>query len=156
MMSSTTEPDSPAVTEDESSVAVSGIVRLQGGGLRFLDAHEIPQRDFNVVTRPFQNNTTQHWRLTNLGGNVHTIVQVSSGRFLDAHEIASLGFRVVTRPQQNNDTQRWRLVNFGGGFVTIQHVSSGRFLEATLDGDFLVVTRPGPGNNQQTWRLGDP
>ena len=117
-------------------------VRLQGGGLRFLDAHEIPQRDFNVVTRPLQSNNTQHWRLTKVGGNVHTIVQVSSGRFLDAHEIASLNFRVVTRPQQNNDTQRWRLFDFGGGFFTIQQVSSGRFLEATLDGDFQVVTRP--------------
>ena len=153
-MSSTTEPDS---TSTEENVApIQGIVRLQGGGIRFLDAHEIPQRDFNVVTRPFQNNNTQHWRLTNVGGNVHTIVQVSSGRFLDAHEIASLNFRVVTRPQQNNDTQRWRLFGFGGGFFTIQHVSSGRFLEATLDGDFQVVTRPQSGSNQQTWRLGDP
>jgi hypothetical protein len=37
-----------------------------------------------------------------VGGNVHTIQQVSNGRFLDAHEIASLHFRVVTRPQQNS------------------------------------------------------
>jgi hypothetical protein len=59
----------------------------KGGGLRFLDAHEIQQRDFNVVPRPLQNNTTQHWRLTNPGGNVYTIVQVSSDCFLDAHEI---------------------------------------------------------------------
>ena len=154
-MSSTTEPDSTSIA-DENVAAFQGIVRLQGGGIRFLDAHEISERDFNVVTRPFQNNTTQHWRLTNVGGNVHTIVQVSSGRFLDAHEIASLDFRVVTRPQQNNDTQRWRIVGFGGGFVTIQHVSSGRFLEATLNGDFQVVTRPATGSNQQTWRLGDP
>ena len=90
-----------------------------------------------------------------MGGNVHTIVQVSSGRFLDAHEIASLNFRVVTRPQQNNDTQRWRLFDFGGGFCTIQQVSSGRFLEVTLDGDFQVVTRPA-SSDQQTWRRGRP
>jgi Ricin-type beta-trefoil lectin domain-like len=154
-MSTTTEPDSTSIT-GENIAPSQQIVRLQGGGLRFLDAHEIPQRDFNVVTRPFQNNNTQRWRLTNVGGNVHTIVQVSSGRFLDAHEIASLNFRVVTRPQQNNDTQRWRLFDFGGGFFTIQQVSSGRFLEATLDGDFQVVTRPASGSNEQTWRLGDP
>src|SRR3954454_2200970 len=119
-------------TVEKSVAASSRIVRLQGGGLRCLDAHEIPQLDFNVVTRSFQNNNTQHWRLTNVGGNVHTIQQVSSGRFLDAHEISSFSFRVVTRGQQNFDnSQRWILLDFGGNFFTIQQVSSGRFLEAT-------------------------
>ncbi len=131
-------------------------VRLQGGGIRFLDAHEIQGKDFQVVTRPFQGfDTTQQWRINNLGGGIATIQQVSSGRFLDAHEIPELDFRVVTRPQQDNDTQKWRMQDFGGGFVTIQQVSSGMFLEATLDGDFNVVNRP-PGSNQQTWRVGDP
>jgi hypothetical protein len=153
-MACDTEPNS-TLTAEKSVAASVRIVRLQGGGLRFLDAHEIPQRDFNVVARPFQNNNTQHWRLTNVGGNVHTIQQVSNGRFLDAHEISSLKFRVVTRPQQNNDTQRWRLLDFGGGFFQIQQVSSGRFLEATLDGDFQVVTGPAD-NNQTIWRQGDP
>jgi hypothetical protein len=132
------------------------IVRLQGGGIRFLDAHEIQEKDFQVVSRPFQGfDSTQQWRINDLGGGVSTIQQVSSGRFLDAHEIPELDFRVVTRPQQDNDTQRWRIQNFGGGFVTIQQVSSGQFLEATLAGDFNVVTRP-PGSDQQTWRVGDP
>jgi hypothetical protein len=153
-VTSETEPSS-TLTVEKSVAASPQIVRLQGGGLRFLDAHEIPQLDFNVVTRPFQNNNTQHWRLTNVGGNDHTIQQVSNGRFLDAHEISSLNFRVVTRPQQNNNTQRWRLLGFGGGFFQIQQVSSGRFLKATLDGDFQVVTGP-TDNDQTTWRLGDP
>ena len=91
-----------------------------------------------------------------MGGNVHTIQQVSNGRFLDAHEISSLSFRVVTRTKQNNDTQRWILLDFGGNFFTIQQVSSGRFLEATLDGDFQVVTRGAPDSNQTVWRLGTP
>ena len=143
-------------TVEKSVAASSRIVRLQGGGLRFLDAHEIPQLDFNVVTRSFQNNNTQHWRLTNVGGNVHTIQQVSNGRFLDAHEISSLSFRVVTRTQQNNDTQRWRLLDFGGGFFQIQQVSNGRFLEATLNEDFQVVTRATADTDQVTWRQGDP
>ena len=131
------------------------IVRLQGGGLRFLDAHEIQEKDFQVVTRPFQGfDTTQQWRINDVGGGVSTIQQVSSGRFLDAHEIPELDFRVVTRPQQDNDTQKWRIQDFGGGFVTIQQVSSGMFLEATLDGDFNVVNRQ-QGSDQQTWRVGD-
>jgi Ricin-type beta-trefoil lectin domain-like len=153
-MTSETELNSTS-TAEKSVAASPQNVRLQGGGLRFLDAHEISQLDFNVVTRTFQNNNTQHWKLTNVGGNVHTIQQVSNGRFLDAHEISSLHFRVVTRPKQNNDTQRWRLFGFGGGFFQIQQVSSGRFLKATLDGDFQVVTGP-VDNDQTTWRLGDP
>jgi hypothetical protein len=145
----------PAAAQADTA-AGSQIVRLQGGGLRFLDAHEISQKDFQVVTRPFQGfDTTQEWRMTDVGGGMKTIQQVSSGRFLDAHEIPDLGFRVVTRPQQDNDTQHWRVQDFGGGFVTIQQVSSGRFLEATLDGDFNVVTGT-PANDQQTWRVGSP
>ena len=143
-----------SITRSEEAVATR-VVRLQGGGLRFLDAHETAQKGFQVVTRAFQGcDTTQHWRFTDLGAGVSTIQQVSSGRFLDAHEIAELNFRVVTRPQQDNDTQLWRIQDFGGGFVTIQQVSSGRFLEATLNGDFDVVTRP-LGSDQQTWRVGD-
>ncbi len=143
-----------SITTNEEAVATR-IVRLQGGGLRFLDAHEIPQKDFQVVTRAFQGfDTTQHWRITDVAGG-STIQQVSSGRFLDAHEIGELDFRVVTRPQQYNDTQRWRIQDFGGGFISIQQVSSGRFLEATLAGDFTVVTRP-VVSSEQTWRIGDP
>jgi hypothetical protein len=153
-MASETESNSTS-TAQKSVAANPRKVRLQGGGLRFLDAWDIPQRDFNVVTREFQNNNTQRWWLTNVGGNVHTIQQVSSGRFLDAHEISSLNFRVVTRPLQCNDTQRWRLLDFGGGFFQIQQVSNGRFLEATLDGDFQVVTGSA-ANDQAVWRLGDP
>ena len=142
-------------TVEKNVVPSPQIVRLQGNGLLFLDAHEIPELDFNVVTRGFQNNNTQHWRLTNVGGNVHTIQQVSNNRFLDAHEIASLNFRVVTRPQQNNDTQLWRILEFGGGFCEIQQVSSGRFLKATVAPGLQVVTGP-IGNDDTTWRKGDP
>ena len=126
------------------------VVRLQGGGLRFLDAHGGPRENFQVVTRPLQRfDATQEWRVTNLGDDMVSLQQVSSGRFLTAE----LDFRVVTRPQRNGDHQRWRFQDFGGGFLTIQQVHSGRFLEATVHGDFAVVTRP-PGNSEQVWRIG--
>jgi hypothetical protein len=134
------------------------VTLVQAVGPRFLDAHEIPQRDFNVVTRSFQNNNTQRWVLTQEQGNLHRIQQVSSGRFLDAHEIPSLDYRVVTRPRQENNTQLWRLFDFGGAFFTIQQVSSGRFLEAYLSEpqDFQAVTRPERmGDNLQVWRIVD-
>jgi hypothetical protein len=144
-----------SITTNEEAVATR-IIRLQGGGLRFLDTHERAAHDFQVVTRAFQGfDTTQHWRVTDLGGDVSTIQQVSSGRFLDAHETGGLDSWVVTRPQQDNDTQLWRIQDFGGGFISIQQVSSGRFLEATLAGDFKVVTRP-VVSSEQTWRIGDP
>jgi hypothetical protein len=150
----TTEHSIPAGNPQAQRV----VTLVQAVGPQFLDAHEIPTRDFNVVTRPFQNNNTQHWLLTDMGGGLHTIQQVSSGRYLDAHEIESLDFRVVTRPQQNNNTQLWRLFDFGGAFFTVQQVSSGRFLEAYLSAaaDFQAVTRPERlGDNLQVWRIVD-
>lgn len=136
----------------------SGVFTLQhtGNSSQFLDAHEIQQRDFNVVTRQFQNNNTQHWVLTNMGSGLYTIMQVSSGRFLDAHEIPELDYRVVTRQEQDNNTQLWRLIDYGGAFFTIQQVSSGQFLEAYIDQghDFQAVTRPERfGDNLQLWRI---
>lgn len=134
--------------------AQQGTVReIQGGGLRFLDAHEIADRDFNVVIRQYQNNATQRWLVTPAGNGLYTIQQVSSGRFLDAHQIPELDYRVVTRPAQTDGTQLWRVTEYGGGFVTIQHVASGMFLEPYLNeaNDFQVVLRPG-ANDLQTWR----
>lgn len=122
------------------------IIRLQGGGLRFLAA-----RDFHVVTWPFEHlDTGQQWRVVALGDGACAIQQVSSGRFLDTCE-----FRAVTSPPRDDDSQRWRLEDLGGGFLTIEQVSSGRFLEATVAGRFDVFARP-PGDNEQTWRIGDP
>jgi hypothetical protein len=123
------------------------IVRLQGGGLRFLDAHES-----HVITRPLRDvDRGQHWEVTDLGDGVSTIQQVSSGRFLAVHG----NQRVVTRARRDSASQRWRIEDFGGGFATIEHVGSGRFLEATVEGDFTVVMRPA-GDSEQTWRIGDP
>ena len=82
----------------------------QDAGLRFLDAHEISQQDFNVVTRQFQNNNTQRWALTDMGGGLHTIQQVSSGRFLEAYLTADRDFQAVTRRERPGDNlQLWRL-----------------------------------------------
>jgi hypothetical protein len=145
-----------SVTTPAATRTHTRIVRLQGGGLRFLDAHQAPHLDFQVVTRPFRGcDSTQHWRFIDHGDGVNAIQQVSSGRFLDAHEASELGFRVITRPRQDTDSQHWRLQDFGGGFLTIQQVSSGRFLEATIDGAFAVVTRRS-GDSEQTWRIADP
>ena len=129
---------------------------MQKASGRFLDAHEIAERDFNVVTRPRQDNDTQRWIMTQEQGTLHRFQQVSSGRFLDAHEIPSLDFRVVTRPRQENNTQLWQLDVISGqnGHFTLRQASSGRYLDAHLSEtkDFQVVTRPEKsGNNAQLW-----
>lgn len=81
-------------------------------GRRFVDAHEIAEKDFAIVSRPEQNNDTQRWIIRSLGNDTFTIQQKSSGRFVDAHEIAEKDFALVTRPPQNNDSQRWIISEF--------------------------------------------
>lgn len=144
------------ITTDAAKRANTHTVRLQGGGLRFLDAPEVSQEEFRVVTRPLRRfDTSQHWRITDLEDGTCTIQQVSSGRFLDAHQTAGPDFCAVTVAVRDADTQRWRIDDFGGGFATIQQVSSGRFLEAKVDGEFNVVARLSP-SSEQTWRFGTP
>jgi hypothetical protein len=93
---------------------VGGVYTIQQKrGGRFVDAHEIAEKDFAVVTRPAQSfDDTQKWILNPLGDNTFTIQQKSSGRFVDAHEIAQKDFALVTRRAQNNDTQRWIILEF--------------------------------------------
>jgi hypothetical protein len=124
---------------------------------RFLDAHESSSNDFSVVTRTAQNNDTQRWVLTRVGG-VYTIQQKSNNRYLDAHESSSNDFSVVTRGLQNNDTQKWALmhVNEDLSTYTIQQLSNGRYMDAHVvsANDFSVVTRTIQHNNTQRWILG--
>ncbi len=124
---------------------------------RFVDAHEIAQKDFSLVTRPGQNNNTQRWTLVPVG-TVYTMQQKLNSRFLDAHEIQQKDFSAVTRTVQNDDTQRWVFMHQPGALstYTIQQLSNGKFLDAHEDSgnDFNVVTRPAQNNSSQRWQLG--
>ncbi|WP_321474218.1 matrixin family metalloprotease [uncultured Paludibaculum sp.] len=123
---------------------------------RFLDAHEIADKDFRLVTRPAQNNNTQRWELASVGA-VYAIRQKNSGRFLDAHDSADHDFRLVTRTAQNNASQRWVVVPAGDGSFTIRELANLRFVDAhEIEGeDFRLVTRPAQNNNTQRWLLGN-
>lgn len=118
---------------------------------RFVDAHEHSGKDFGVVTRPAQNNSTQRWIISPVGG-IYTIQQKSNNRFVDAHEHSGKDFGLVTRPAQNNATQRWVITHEGGPF-TIQQQSNNRFVDAhdTSGDDFASVTRPAQNNDTQRW-----
>ena len=115
------------------SGAGSSTMRQLSNG-RFVDAHEIDDKDFRLVTRTAQNNDTQRWLLANVGGNTFTVRQKSNGRFVDAHEIAGKDFAVVTRTAQNNDSQRWIFAQVGAVY-TIRQKSNGRFVDAHEDAD---------------------
>ena len=116
--SGTTSPtgDDPRWVRTSQGAGIYTFHRLfavqQGTGkhARYIDAHEIAEKDFDVVTRERQtSDKTQLWQLTPQGGNVFEIMQVSSGRFMDAHEIPEMKYRVVTRPRQHNPTQFWKV-----------------------------------------------
>jgi hypothetical protein len=125
----------------------------QQSNRRYVDAHEIEAKDFALVTRAAQNNDTQKWVLTPVGG-VYTIQQKSNGRFVDAHEIERKDFALVTRTAQNNDTQRWVLTRLGGPY-TIQQRSNSRYVDAhdSAENDFALVTRTAQNNDNQRWTV---
>ncbi|MAX59195.1 MAG: hypothetical protein CL755_10195, partial [Chloroflexi bacterium] len=127
---------------------------------RLVDAHESAGNDFSLVTWPAQNNDTQRWILTPVGGGftIYTIKQKSNGRFVDAHVSAGQDFSLVTRPVQNNATQRWILTPspfleksvrvlgapLDDDTYTIEQKSNGRFVDAheSAGNDFSLVSRP--------------
>ena len=126
-------------------------IRQQSTG-RFLDAHEIADKDFQLVTRPEQGNNTQRWVLAQVG-TVVMIRQKSSGRFLDAFETRNNDFRLVTRDPNVSEAQRWIVMHGTDGTVTIRQLSSNRFVDAHQipERDFAVVTRAAQNNDTQRW-----
>ena len=130
----------------------------QNSSKRFLDAWDDGSSDWNVVTRPAQNNPSQQWLVTfdDSGAAMATIMQMSTGRFLDAHEIEPKDFHSVTRPRQTFDkTQIWQVNSVGPAGYEIIQQSSVRYLDAHeyAEKDFGVVTRPRQANPTQRWTL---
>jgi len=119
---------------------------------RYLDAYESDAGGFRAVTRPFQNDDSQKWRMNVVGG-VYRIMQMSSGRFLDAYPSGDHG--VVTRPKQQNSframvSQLWTIL-FDDGLI--RHAASGRLLDAhqSDEEDYRLVTRLAQDNFSQIW-----
>ena len=137
------------------AVLLNGTYRIrQRSTNRFLDAHEINELDFRLVTRPAQDNFTQQWQLRKVG-TVFVIRQRSNGRFLDAHASSDDDFRVVTRTAGTVANQRWVVIPDATGAATIRQLSTRRFLDAheIADLDFRCVTRPAQNNDTQRWLL---
>ena len=157
-MSSTTHarPDqADALVDNPSPQRFVTFRQGRGRRRRLLDAYEAQQKDFTAITRLRQDDNTQRWVLTDMGGGRFTLMQASGSRYLDAHEIDSLDFRAVTRRRQDNATQLWRLTEVTGGFA-IRQESSGRVLQTkgTAE-DFQVVTCPLSADVAQRWGIVD-
>jgi Ricin-type beta-trefoil lectin domain len=142
------------VTPPNAPSDLSGVYTIQQQSTRrYLDAHDTSDKDFAVVTRPRQDNTTQRWMFRSVGNRIYTIQQQSTTRHLDAHDTQDKDFAVVTRPRQDNTTQRWIVTALGSDTYTIQQQSTRRYLDAhdTSNKDFAVVTRPRQDNTTQRW-----
>lgn len=117
---------------------------------RFLDAHE-GSNDNSVVTRDWQNNTSQGWIFIPVGKNRYTIQQKSSRQYMDAHEDSNDN-SVVTRKKQGNTSQVWVLRSFGKNVYTIQQMSARRYMDAHEGShDNSAVTRNNQNNDTQRW-----
>jgi hypothetical protein len=119
---------------------------------RYMDAYTSGNGD--VVTRAYQNSSTQHWCFSIVSPNSYTIQHRSfSGQYLDAYETLN-GHKAVLRDWQNNGSQIWIPHFFAiGDPVWFRQESTGRFLQATTTSatDYRVVTAPGSETSLQQW-----
>jgi len=137
---------------------------------RMLDAYT--SGNGRVMTRDWQNNTTQVWCFTldNDDGIDRYRVQHRSysGQYLDAYE-GCCDYDAVLRDRQNNATQKWYVlespnepagastsggVPLGFSYIRLRQSSSYRYLDAyTLGHDYQAVTRDYQSNNTQDWAI---
>ncbi|CAA6810107.1 MAG: Unknown protein [uncultured Sulfurovum sp.] len=102
------------------------IVRIQQKNTQhYLDAYTHVLRNYKVVTRDKQNNSSQDWIVKQTGHNIYTIQQFDNNRYMDAYETSGRDFTVVTRDAQDNTTQEWQLSRtqplFLDSLYTIKH-----------------------------------
>jgi hypothetical protein len=125
--------------------------RIEAG--RYLDAYT--GGDGDVVTRPFQDDTTQRWCFTRVGTNIYTIQhRTFAGQFLDAFQTSN-GHKAVLRDAQSNDSQRWETYDYAGvaAYVPITQVSTGRrltYLNSSAD-DYRAVTASSSNTGWMFW-----
>lgn len=140
---------------------------MQATPSRLLDAYT--SGNGSVVTRLWQNNTTQTWCFTldnDDGVDKYTIQHRSySGQYLGAYE-SCCDHDVVLRDAQNNASQYWYVeepsftavdVNTNGStpnpvVVRLKQSSTWRYLDAyTSSNDYQAVTRAYQSNATQDW-----
>ncbi len=85
-----------------------------------------------MVTYTVNNGTNQQWRVTNLGNNVITLTNVSSGQLLDVVAASKSNSALVDQWPANGQTnQQWHVISVGGGRYELISVNSGLALDVT-------------------------
>ena len=146
--------DRDAIRSNPDELSGAYFIRQKSTG-RYVDAYERSRQDFEMVTRPAQDDDTQLWILIPVDEDVYVIQQASSGRYMDAYEKRRYDFQMVTREEQDDATQLWILTCLYDNVYTIEQASSGRFLDAyqEQETDYRLVTRPEQENRTQQWVL---
>ena len=127
---------------------------------RFLDAYE-NDNDNSVVTREFENNSTQSWFLFRLELPTQTAAPVLLGeyhvrqeqnmQYMDAW-VNTHNNSAATRNFHDNDAQIWDIKHLVGDVYTLQQKFSGMYLDAYVgNNDHDVVTRDASGATAQKW-----
>lgn len=115
---------------------------------RYLDAYT--SGDGDVVTRTYQDNTTQLWHFVLVANNTFLIHHESStGQLLDAHESTN-GHKAVLRDLQTDGSQRWTVRAVDGGFTLTQQTSARHlnYLNSAED-DYRALT----SSSTRVWEI---
>ena len=73
-----------------------------------------------VIQWPANGHATQQWRITNLGGNEHSIINVNSGKAMEVYDFSMVdGGSVVQWTYWGGDLQIWIITDQGGGCATL-------------------------------------
>ncbi|ROP42142.1 alpha-galactosidase [Saccharothrix texasensis] len=112
----------------------------------------------NVVQWGANGQANQRWRVRDVGGGHHEVVNVGSGKCLDVYGGAPAtgdGVRVVQWTCNSGANQRWRFEDAGDGYARLVAQHSGKCLTvadgSTADGAQLVQ-RTCDGSTAQHWR----
>ncbi|QQQ73963.1 alpha-galactosidase [Saccharothrix sp. 6-C] len=111
-----------------------------------------------VVQWGANGQANQRWRVRDVGGGHHEVVNVGSGKCLDVYGGAPAtgdGVRVVQWTCNSGANQRWRFEDAGDGYARLVAQHSGKCLTvadgSTADGAQLVQ-RTCDGSTAQHWR----
>ncbi len=111
----------------------------------------------NVQQSAVNQNTSQQWNITHLGGGQYRISNVQSGRVLDISDSAmDNGGNVVIWNNNNGDNQKFAFLPAGDGYFRISPVHSTKALDvensSAQDGANVLQWRYWYNDNQE-WRL---
>jgi hypothetical protein len=119
---------------------VNSHLAIDNPGFSAVDGKDMQQYAVN-------NGTNQQWVVTNLGGNVITLTNASSGQFLEVAGASKAASALVDQnPDSGATNQNWNTVSLGSGHYELTNQNSGLALAVVGAG-----TTNGTGIEQSTY-----